>query len=125
MLGMYHSQLDSPTATPERLTHPPPSTASTLRGSLARKFNEVYSKPSASKSSSATVHVTETAVLDSLGLSKTVTSGFEVVGELFRLCAAKRFFVGDFTKSILFDLKFKHFVRIRPGLKEKRGIRML
>ena len=112
MLGMYHSQLDSPTATPERLTHPPPSTASTLRGSLARKFNEVYSKPSASKSSSATVHVTETAVLDSLGLSKTVTSAVEVAGGLFRLWEANKFFVGETTKSILFGPRLKDFVGV-------------
>ena len=75
LLGMYQSQLESPTAAPERLTPPPPSTAGTLPWSLARKFNEVSSKPSASKPSSATIPVTETTVFDSLGLSKTVTNG--------------------------------------------------
>ena len=88
---MHQSQLESPTATPERLTHPPRSTAGTLPGSLARKFNEVSSKPPASK-------LTETAVVDSLGLSKTVMSGVEVAGELFRLWEVKKFFVGEVTK---------------------------
>ena len=69
-------------------------------------------KHSASKPTSATVPVTETAVFDSLGLSKTVSSGVEVAGELVRLWEANKFFVGETTKSILFGPRLKDFVGV-------------
>ena len=84
MVSMYQAQLESLTATPERLTHPPPSIPGTLPGSLVGKFNEVSSKPSASKPS-ATPPVTGIAVVTSIGLPKTVASGVIVAGELMRL----------------------------------------
>jgi len=59
-------------------------------------------------------------VLDSLGLAKTVTSGTEVAGELFRLWKAKKFFVGGTTKHILFDTALKDFVGVKPGFSEKK-----
>ena len=94
MVGMYQAQLESPAVTPERLTHPPHNIPGTLTGSLLGKFNEVSSKHSASKPSSATLPVTRIAVLASIGLPKTVTSGVTVAGELFRLWEANMFFVG-------------------------------
>ena len=120
LLAMHHSQLQSPIASPERLTHPPRCTTDALPGSLARKFNDVSSLSSASKASSSTVRAPESVVLDSLGLAKTVTSGTEVAGELFRLWKAKKFFVGGTTKRILFDAALKDFVGVKPGFSEKK-----
>ena len=120
LLAMHHSQLQSPIASPERLSLPPPCTTDALPGSLARKFNDVSSLSSASKASSSTVRAPESVVLDSLGLAKTVTSGTEVAGELFRLWKAKKFFVGGTTKRILFDAALKDFVGVKPGFSEKK-----
>ena len=50
---------------------------------------------SASKANSGTVLDPESAVLDSLGFSKEVTSGVEVAGELFRLWEAKKSLLGE------------------------------